>query len=57
MQGYQLFTQALGVLELKEARDAFLSSLCSFALNPKMGEEAEGDLPMSPLAAPAGSGS
>lgn len=56
MQGYQLFTQALGVLELKEARDAFLSSLCSFALNPKMGEDADGDLPMSPLATPPGSG-
>lgn len=56
MQGYQLFTQALGVLELKEARDAFLSSLCSFALSPKMGEDAEGDLPMSPLATTSGSG-
>ena len=56
LQGYQLFTQALGVLELKEARDAFLSSLCSFALSPKMGEDAEGEVPMSPLATTSGSG-
>ena len=56
MQGYQLFTQALGILELKEARDAFLSSLCSFALSAKMAEDADGDLPLSPVATPSGSG-
>ncbi|DBA68408.1 TPA: hypothetical protein ACH3X2_013711 [Trebouxia sp. C0005] len=48
LKGYQSFTQALGVLELKEARDAFLASLCSFALSSKMAEDADVDLPMSP---------
>lgn len=33
LQGYQAFTSALGVLELIEARDAYLSSLCSFTIS------------------------
>jgi len=56
LQGYQSFTQALGVLELKEARDAFLSSLCSFALSSKMAEDADLDLPMSPASVSSPSG-
>lgn len=48
LKGYQSFTQALGILELKEARDAYLSSLCSFALSSKMAEDVDLDLPMSP---------
>lgn len=35
MQGYQVFTQACGMLEMVEPRDAFLGTLCEFALaNP-----------------------
>lgn len=56
LQGYQSFTQALGVLELKEARDAFLASLCSFALSSKMAEDADVDLPMSPASVLSPSG-
>ncbi len=56
LQGYQSFTQALGVLELKEARDAFLASLCSFALSSKMAEDADLDLPMSPASVSSPSG-
>ena len=33
VQGYQLCTQACGILDLNEARDAFLSSLCEFTLS------------------------
>ncbi len=33
VQGYQLCTQACGILDLNEARDAFLSSLCDFTLS------------------------
>lgn len=32
-QGYQLYTQACGMLEMVEPRDAYLSSLCSFTLS------------------------
>lgn len=32
-QGYQLYTQACGMLELVEPRNAYLSSLCSFTLS------------------------
>jgi hypothetical protein len=32
LRGYQAFTQACGVLKAVEARDAFLASLCHFAL-------------------------
>ena len=56
VQGYQSFTQALGVLEVKEARDAFLSSLCSFALPSNMAEDADLDLPMSPASVTSPSG-
>lgn len=56
VQGYQSFTQALGVLEVKEARDAFLSSLCSFALSSKMAEDADLDLPLSPALVASSSG-
>ena len=31
-QGYQSMTQACGMLEMKEQRDAFLTSLCRFTL-------------------------
>jgi len=31
-QGYQSMTQACGMLELKEQRDAFLTSLCNHTL-------------------------
>ncbi|KAK9868608.1 hypothetical protein WJX84_001848 [Apatococcus fuscideae] len=33
LRGYQLCTQACGILDLNEARDAFLSSLCDFTLS------------------------
>lgn len=56
VQGYQSFTQALGVLEVKEARDAFLSSLCTFALPSKMAEDPDPDLPMSPASVTSPSG-
>lgn len=56
LQGYQSFTQALGVLEVKDARDAFLSSLCSFALPSKLAEDADLDLPMSPASVTSPSG-
>lgn len=58
VQGYQSFTQALGVLEVKEARDAFLSSLCTFALPSKMAEDADPEPPMSPASgtSPSGTG-
>lgn len=56
VQGYQSFTQALGVLEVKEARDAFLSSLCTFALPSKVAEDPDPDLPMSPASVTSPSG-
>eukprot|EP00884_Botryococcus_braunii_P011071 jgi/Botrbrau1/19966/Bobra.0059s0082.1 len=33
LRGYQVYTQACGMLEMVEPRDAFLSSLCSFTLS------------------------
>ena len=56
MQGYQSYTQAVGVLEVNDARDAFLSSLCSFALSSKMAEDADVDLPTSPASVTSTSG-
>lgn len=41
-QGYQAFTQATGLLGLTDARDAFLTSLCSFTLG------GPGEEPLSP---------
>lgn len=41
-QGYQAFTQATGLLGLTDARDAFLTSLCSFTLG------GSGEEPLSP---------
>eukprot|EP00887_Chlorella_sp_A99_P002554 scaffold6.g2554.t1 len=32
LKGYQVFTQACGLLELRQPRDAFLGNLCEFAL-------------------------
>ena len=44
------------MLEVKDARDAFLSSLCSFALPSKLAEDADLDLPMSPASVTSPSG-
>ena len=41
-QGYQAFTQATGLLGLTDARDTFLTSLCSFTLG------GPGEEPLSP---------
>ncbi|KAL3691163.1 hypothetical protein R1sor_004814 [Riccia sorocarpa] len=40
LKGYQAFTQSCGVLRAVQPRDAFLSSLCKFALAPQ--EEGSG---------------
>ena len=32
LKGYQTFTQACGILQLQDPRDAFLANLCKFAL-------------------------
>ncbi len=39
-QGYQSFAQAAGLLGLIDARDAFLTSLCTFTLSSGPAEEA-----------------
>ncbi len=62
LRGYQAMTQSCGTLQLHDARDAFISSICEFALMPQVllpgaSEDARGDpleqgesgaLPMSP---------
>ena len=49
LQGYQAFTSALGVLELIEARDAYLSSLCSFTISSASNFAADdAELPATP---------
>ena len=49
LQGYQAFTSALGVLELIEARDAYLSSLCSFTISSALNFAADDtELPANP---------
>ena len=49
LQGYQAFTSALGVLELIEARDAYLSSLCSFTISSASNFTADdAELPATP---------
>lgn len=42
LQGYQVFTQACGMLEMLEPRDAFLGTLCEFALSSSSGLEGDG---------------
>jgi hypothetical protein len=42
MQGYQVFTQACGMLEMLEPRDAFLGTLCEFALASAVSPESDG---------------
>ena len=37
-QGYQSMAQACGLLQLREARDAWLTSLCAFTLSDAAGE-------------------
>jgi hypothetical protein len=44
-QGYQVFTQACGMLEMLEPRDAFLGTLCEFALANAAATEADGSQP------------
>ena len=61
LRGYQAFTQTCGVLRIDEARDAFLASLCHFALQsktpppPSTGgfvEEPSDDGPLTPQRTP-----
>ncbi len=50
VQGYQVFTQACGNLQLLQPRDAFLANLCEFAL-ATAGPQQFGELDPSPRGA------
>ncbi|KAL2622814.1 hypothetical protein R1flu_003019 [Riccia fluitans] len=48
LKGYQAFTQSCGVLRAIQPRDAFLSSLCKFALAPQEDGSSNSSLLVSP---------